>query len=309
MSKSKSKTSGMAEAKNEIESTEFGQSQWQVASVESSDSINDMVGSTSIVAEVDVGGMAEANNEVVSTELGQFQQELASVESSDSINDMVGTTSAVAEVDVAGIDDENTNIAKEFGQSQWQVASVESSDSINDMVGSTSAVAEVDVAGIDEENTNIANMQEKVKLQYDKDGWVCGNFPMYLPLAASVGSIEIDRVQYDKIWDVQEYHAWKVVDGKIVESKYMMLQDAAEVQQAIEFDQAECELYDIRYRREIECFSIINRGQLWYKGLAQEQLAELEAWYKAWLNATATKDIPDMPKWLKEGENKGETAQ
>lgn len=56
---------------------------------------------------------------------------------------------------------------------------------------------------------------------------------------------------------------------------------------------------NLRVQREIECFSIINRGQLWYNSLTEEQLAELQVWYKAWLDVTETKITPEKPSWLK----------
>lgn len=54
-----------------------------------------------------------------------------------------------------------------------------------------------------------------------------------------------------------------------------------------------------RAKRETECFSIINRGQLWYNTLTEEQLAELKTWYKAWLDITETRVIPTKPSWIK----------
>lgn len=54
----------------------------------------------------------------------------------------------------------------------------------------------------------------------------------------------------------------------------------------------------IRARRERECYSVINRGQLWYEGISLARLAELRQWYKAWLDAPATLIIPDRPAWL-----------
>ena len=59
------------------------------------------------------------------------------------------------------------------------------------------------------------------------------------------------------------------------------------------------ELKDLRRQREIECFSVINRGYLWYYQLSESQLAELSAWYNAWLNVTETLEIPKKPSWLK----------
>ena len=61
----------------------------------------------------------------------------------------------------------------------------------------------------------------------------------------------------------------------------------------------ERELESLRIRREQECFSVINRGQLWYSILTEEQLAELQTWYKAWLDVTETKVIPEKPSWIK----------
>lgn len=55
----------------------------------------------------------------------------------------------------------------------------------------------------------------------------------------------------------------------------------------------------LRSRRETECFSIINRGQLWYNMLTEEQRAELDDWYKAWLDVTITLEVPRKPIWLK----------
>lgn len=60
----------------------------------------------------------------------------------------------------------------------------------------------------------------------------------------------------------------------------------------------EKEKEDIRLRREAECFSIVNRGQLWYDKLTDKQRKELEKWYDDWLKATTTKKIPSRPSWL-----------
>ena len=55
---------------------------------------------------------------------------------------------------------------------------------------------------------------------------------------------------------------------------------------------------ELRRRREFECFPIINRGQLWYDTLTEEQKAELKEWYIAWLDVTDTLIIPNKPNWL-----------
>ena len=56
----------------------------------------------------------------------------------------------------------------------------------------------------------------------------------------------------------------------------------------------------LRQRRQTECFSYVNRGQLWYATLSVKQLAELTLWYKAWLNVTETMSVPERPAWLEE---------
>lgn len=56
---------------------------------------------------------------------------------------------------------------------------------------------------------------------------------------------------------------------------------------------------EIRLRRRKECFPIVNRGQVWYNTLTDDQKAELTIWYKLWLDAPKTKIIPTKPSWLK----------
>lgn len=54
----------------------------------------------------------------------------------------------------------------------------------------------------------------------------------------------------------------------------------------------------LRKRRANECFTVINRGRLWYDRLTIEQYSELELWYQAWLDVTKTLKVPDEPTWL-----------
>ena len=61
-------------------------------------------------------------------------------------------------------------------------------------------------------------------------------------------------------------------------------------------DQVEIET--LRQRREAECFSVINRGALWFNRLTEEQKAELDTWYQEWLDVTETRTVPDKPSWL-----------
>ena len=54
----------------------------------------------------------------------------------------------------------------------------------------------------------------------------------------------------------------------------------------------------LRAERERVCFPVINRGELWYARLTEEQKSELDAWYQAWLNVTETWKIPETPSWV-----------
>lgn len=54
----------------------------------------------------------------------------------------------------------------------------------------------------------------------------------------------------------------------------------------------------LRKMREEQCFSVVNRGRLWYSRLSTEQYSELSAWYNAWLEVTDTLVIPKEPAWL-----------
>ena len=66
-------------------------------------------------------------------------------------------------------------------------------------------------------------------------------------------------------------------------------------------------LQDLRSLRSEECFPIVNRGQVWYDTLTQQQKYELSVWYNAWLDITEhytenldiSTIIPAKPTWLK----------
>lgn len=65
----------------------------------------------------------------------------------------------------------------------------------------------------------------------------------------------------------------------------------------------ELELDRLRALRETECFTVINRGKLWYDRLTSEQFEELNEWYTTWLDITKInnnkiREIPQKPKWM-----------
>lgn len=86
----------------------------------------------------------------------------------------------------------------------------------------------------------------------------------------------------------EEYFtAYRVQDGALVFDEGKDAQAQSEAAKA-----------EYRRRRELECFPIINRGQLWYDTLSEGQLSELKNWYRTWLDGTNTQTIPEKPEWL-----------
>lgn len=65
-----------------------------------------------------------------------------------------------------------------------------------------------------------------------------------------------------------------------------------------EAEKLEAEKNRLRSLREVECFPVINRGELWYSMLTESQLTELKTWYIAWLNVTETLEVPEKPTWI-----------
>ena len=107
---------------------------------------------------------------------------------------------------------------------------------------------------------------------------------------ALIGNI-VDGIDLPDPEDVSHFEehfaAYKVLDGT-----------AAFDSEQNETLLSEAQKNEFRLRREKECFSIINRGQLWYEGVSITQLLELRQWYKAWLNVTETMVVPEKPAWL-----------
>jgi hypothetical protein len=96
---------------------------------------------------------------------------------------------------------------------------------------------------------------------------------------------------FKKVIDEPAVPAHEAYDEIVVEYLYHKY-TAEEIEQNIK--------EAIRQRREKECFPIINRGQAWYNLLTFEQREEIDKWYIAWLNATETGEIPEMPVFINE---------
>lgn len=115
-----------------------------------------------------------------------------------------------------------------------------------------------------------------------------GYIASYALIGGLVGGIEIETPPDELLEDFEKHpEAYKLADGELVldEDKLKADADAAE-------------LTVIRQRREIECFAYINRGELWYGLLTDEQKTELADWYLSWLDAPETRTIPAPPVWL-----------
>lgn len=57
-------------------------------------------------------------------------------------------------------------------------------------------------------------------------------------------------------------------------------------------------LHNLRENRSKKCFNVLDRGQVWYNTLTDEQRQELQEWYQAWLDVTDTLVEPETPEWL-----------
>ena len=120
-----------------------------------------------------------------------------------------------------------------------------------------------------------------MKVTFDENGYVNG-----WCMVGDNGGEEYDPPDdIDSFLD--RFDVFKEIDGKLV----LDLEKA-------ESDRKALELATLRERRETECFSVINRGWIWYSCLTLTQWRELRTWYLAWLNVTNTLTVPDRPSWL-----------
>ena len=122
-----------------------------------------------------------------------------------------------------------------------------------------------------------------MKVNLDENGYV-----REWALVGDNGGIDVPEPE-----DLEEFivcaAGYKVVDGVLMKDTEKDRHERTELQKN-----------RLRERRKLECFSFINRGQLWYATLSVKQLAELTAWYTAWLRVTDTMQIPERPDWLED---------
>lgn len=120
-----------------------------------------------------------------------------------------------------------------------------------------------------------------MKVTFDENGYVNG----WCMVGDNGGEEYEPPEDFDSFLD--RFDVFKLVDGKLVRDK-----------EKEEADRRESELVSLRERRETECFSVVNRGWIWYSSLTLSQWRELRTWYLAWLNVTVTKEIPERPAWI-----------
>lgn len=113
-----------------------------------------------------------------------------------------------------------------------------------------------------------------MKYEIDEKGFLTGNW-------ASVGGFE-NCIEIDKLEEIDLNLRWNGASLVLDTNPKVIAK----------------ELKNLRNKRENECFSVINRGQLWYNKLTEEQRLELDIWYKKWLDVTETRIIPEKPIWL-----------
>ncbi|MDD4291081.1 MAG: hypothetical protein PHX51_02425 [Clostridia bacterium] len=113
---------------------------------------------------------------------------------------------------------------------------------------------------------------------------------------------EIIQDDYDKFnencqeIEKSDYYIVNGYNGAIFLLEYTKTEEYAQKAKAFK---EKSNLEYLRTRRDEECFSIINRGTLWYNRLTQVQKSELEIWYNEWLDVTETLVVPQRPIWLK----------
>lgn len=95
--------------------------------------------------------------------------------------------------------------------------------------------------------------------------------------------VEYTDEEYDELHSCDRFHyvGYDEAKGKPVQ-KYIGDERARKV---------------IRRLREKKVFPLIDRP-LWLKSLTDEQLAEIEEWRQAWLDAPNTLVVPNTPSWL-----------
>lgn len=117
-------------------------------------------------------------------------------------------------------------------------------------------------------------------VELDKNGYVVGYASEVASDVEIPGSVEVDELPEDFDMNFSHYY---MVNGSLVKNENYI---------------SEADRDEIRYRRDSECFAIVDRP-LWLQSLSQSQMDEIIEWRKAWLDAPNTAVIPEKPEWIK----------
>lgn len=122
-----------------------------------------------------------------------------------------------------------------------------------------------------------------MKIVTDENGYVIS----YAIIGDLLNSIEVNAPADMEFFELN-FRAYKCgVDNSLVLDE-QKLRD-------LNYDE---KVEELRQRREVECFSIVDRSKLWYDSLTPYQISELKKWYDAWLQVTETFKVPERPEWL-----------
>ena len=120
-----------------------------------------------------------------------------------------------------------------------------------------------------------------MKVTFDENGYVNG-----WCMVGDNGGKEYDPPEdFDAFLD--NCFCYKLSEGKLIRDT-----------EKEEADHLEEQKTSLRTRREKECFSVVNRGWIWYSTLTLAQWRELRSWYIAWLKVTETMTPPERPNWV-----------
>ncbi|MBR3389534.1 MAG: DUF2977 domain-containing protein [Prevotella sp.] len=119
-------------------------------------------------------------------------------------------------------------------------------------------------------------------ISVNEKGYVDG----YATIGGIVGGIEVPDPENKDLFE-RHYEEFRYENGELIRDKDRETELANH--RAVE---------ELRVRREKECFAVINRGEMWYSLLTDEQKEELKVWYKAWLDVTETLSPPAPLAWV-----------
>lgn len=117
-------------------------------------------------------------------------------------------------------------------------------------------------------------------VEIDDNGYIIGYASTLSEDAKIQGIVKLDSVPTDFYDDFSHY---RYIEGALVKQENYI---------------SDLDKQTIRENRTRICFPIINRGQLWYDTLTDEQRNELSVWYQEWLDAPQTGVEPNSPEWI-----------